>query len=61
MRESIEIDKSEVRSVISDISMKLFRIEGERDSTKRSEIIDSILEDEGGEIKQLKKLLGIGE
>ena len=59
MKESIEIDRSEVRILLDDISVKLFLLEGERKSSKRSGIIDSMLEDENGEMKKLKKLLGI--
>lgn len=36
-------------------------VEGERKSSKRKEIIDSILLSEEGELKQLKKLLGLKE
>lgn len=61
MKKSIEIDKSEVRTLLDDIGKKLLVVEGEEKFTKRSRIIDSIVEDENGEIKQLKKLLDIKE
>lgn len=53
----IEINKSEIRALLNDIDRKLLLVKGEGSDVKRGEIIDSILENENGEIQQLEKLL----
>jgi len=59
MKKTITIEVEKVTAVICELNRKLFLLEGERKGSKRREIIDSIIEDVDGEIKQLEKLLGI--
>jgi len=51
--------QEEINAIIHSLNRKLLLIEGERKAIKRKEIIDSILLDEDGEIKQLKQILKI--
>lgn len=53
------MDKDTVRDIIQEISRKLLLVEGERKSSKRKEIIDSILLVENGELERLKTVLGV--
>ena len=55
------MDKELVSDVIHELNRKLLLVEGERKSSKRKEIIDSILLSEESELKQLKVLLGLKE
>jgi len=59
MKKKVTIEVEKITAVICNLNRKLFLLEGERKSSKRREIIDSIIEGEDGEIKQLEKLLGI--
>jgi len=51
------ISKIELKSIVDDLCRKLLLIEGEKKDSKRKDIIDSILYNEGSEIKQLRKVL----
>lgn len=53
------MNKCEARTVIHELIRKLFIIEGERKSSKRKELIDSILYGDESEMKQLKGLLNL--
>jgi len=54
-----ELDREQICDILRELSRKLFIIEVERKSSKRKEIIDSILLGDESEMKQLKLLLGI--
>lgn len=51
------MDKELARSVLRELSRKLFILEDERKSSKRKEIIEGILFGDESEMKQLKELL----
>lgn len=48
-------------AVIHNLNRKLMLLKSERKSAERKKIIDSILLDDTGELKQLKNLLGLKE
>jgi len=55
------MNKELAYTVLHNLNKKLLLIEGERKSSKRKEIIDSILLGEEGELHCLKKLLGLNK
>jgi len=52
-------EKVEVKKLLSDLSRKLLLLESVKSSLKRSEVIDFIVLDKDGELKQLSRLLKI--
>ena len=55
------MNKAQAYDIIHELNRKLLLVEGERKSSKRKEIIDSILLSEEGELEHLKELLELEE
>ena len=55
------MDRDEAHDVLHELSRKLLLLELERKSSRRKEIINSILLSKEGELEHLKELLGLNK
>ena len=55
----IDVDHNKVQLLLKELNSKLFLLEGERKSSVRQLILDSLLEEEESPIKELARILGV--